>query len=142
MRLAAIHEGKDTVLLRERKASAATTASRPGQGGDIFTFVQKMEGVDFMGSLKILAEKAGVEVINNPASAKDRDRVERLREAMTQATQFFSVQLLKDSDPYTYALSRGLRQTISSWSLGFAPDTWRALLEDLRQRDSQNAELA
>src|SRR3989344_9651488 len=34
-----------------------------GQGGDIFTFIERMEGVDFKGALKILAEKAGVELV-------------------------------------------------------------------------------
>ncbi len=127
-----------------------------GQGGDMFTFVQKMEGVDFMGSLKILAEKAGVEITHNPNAAKDRDRAERLRDAMAQATQFFSVALSSlevgakesvsgvspESNAHEYALSRGLtEETITSWSLGFAPDSWRDLLEDLQAKGFTNAEL-
>jgi DNA primase len=112
-----------------------------GQGGDMFTFVQKMEGVDFMGSLKILAEKAGVEITHNPNAAKDRGRAERLRDAMAQATQFFSV-ALTNTPACEYALSRGLtEETIKAWSLGFAPDTWRALLEDLQAKGFTNVEL-
>jgi DNA primase len=116
-----------------------------GQGGDIFTFIQKMEGVDFMGSLKILAEKAGVEITNE--RGPDRGKTDRLREAMTQATQFFSSALVdgpagKDLPAYKYALSRGVTdETIASWSLGFAPDTWRALLEDLQAKGFTNQEL-
>ena len=108
--------------------------------GDIFTFVQKMEGVDFLGSLKILAEKAGVEITNE--RGPDRGKTDRLREAMTQATQFFATKLSKDSSPYKYALSRGLTdETIASWSLGYAPDNWRELLEDLQGKGFTNLEL-
>ena len=117
-----------------------------GQGGDMFTFVQKMEGVDFMGSLKILAEKAGVEITNE--RGPDRGKIDRLREAMTLATQFFAHSLIAEkaegaaSSAYKYALSRGLtEETIKSWSLGYAPDTWRALLEDLQGKGFTNPEL-
>jgi DNA primase len=100
------------------------------QGGDIFTFVEKMEGVDFRGALKILAEKAGVQI--TAERPEDRGRVERLREAMASATEFFANNLAEGSDAYAYAKSRGLTdEVIRSWSLGFAPDTWRALLEKL-----------
>src|SRR3989344_4836947 len=52
-----------------------------GQGGDMFTFIQKMEGVDFKGALKILAEKAGVEIVySSPKNREDKDKLERLRE--------------------------------------------------------------
>ena len=45
------------------------------QGGDIFTFVQAMEGVDFKGALRILAEKAGVELIpERPEARSARER--------------------------------------------------------------------
>ena len=120
-----------------------------GQGGDMFTFIQKMEGVDFMGSLKLLAEKAGVEITTDRVSAKDRGRTDRLREAMSQATQFYSSALASKKEDvnsgaaaHTYAIDRGLtEETIASWSLGFAPDTWRALLEDLQGKGFTNAEL-
>src|SRR3989344_3112390 len=52
-----------------------------GQGGDQFEFIQKMEGVDFKGALKILAEKAGVEIVySSPKNREDKDKLERLRE--------------------------------------------------------------
>ncbi len=122
------------------------------QGGDIFSFVEKMEGVDFRGALKILAEKAGVEITNERGTSADparAARTERLREAMAQATQFFSNSLAVEavdippiSMAYKYAIDRGLTpETIQSWSLGFAPDTWRALLEDLQGKGFTNSEL-
>jgi DNA primase len=104
------------------------------QGGDIFTFVEKMEGVDFRGALKILAEKAGVEI--TAERPEDRGRVERLREAMASATEFFAGNLVEGTEAHAYAKSRGLSdETIRAWSLGFAPDTWRALLEKFQNTD-------
>src|SRR5271154_3854367 len=47
-----------------------------GKGGDMFTFIEEMEGVDFRGALKILAEKAGVEL--TPEKPGERDLRERL----------------------------------------------------------------
>lgn len=102
-----------------------------GQGGDAFSFIEKMEGVDFKGALKILAEKAGVPLVmggNRESSAKQ----DRLREAMGKAEAFYVAALEETSPAYTYALSRGLTaEHIRAWRLGVAPDAWRSLLEHL-----------
>lgn len=113
------------------------------QGGDQFTFIEKMEGVDFKGALKILAEKAGVELVAlRPEDVKAKDRMDRLRESMAQAEQFFVDALTEDSPAYLYAVSRGLsRETIRDWKLGFAPSGWRGLLEALQARGYSSQEL-
>lgn len=103
------------------------------QGGDHFTFIEKMEGVDFKGALKILAEKAGVPLVySGSGNAKEKEKVERLREAMARAEAFYVRNLDEKGEAYRYALSRGLTpETIQAWSLGYAPDDWRRLLEEL-----------
>lgn len=103
------------------------------QGGDHFTFIEKMEGVDFKGALKILAEKAGVEIQQlRPQDREANDRRERLREAMAKAEQFFAGALTEPSPAFVYAKERGLTdETIRAWNLGFAPAGWRGLLEHL-----------
>lgn len=103
------------------------------QGGDHFTFIEKMEGVDFKGALKILAEKAGVEIQQlRPQDKAANDRRERLREAMGQAEHFFASSLTETSPALLYAKERGLTdETIRAWNLGFAPAGWRGLLEHL-----------
>lgn len=102
------------------------------QGGDMFTFIEKMEGVDFKGALKILAEKAGVEIHYENNNNVDNTRIDRSREAIARAEEFFVSNLTKDGDAYKYAVSRGLTdKTISEWRIGFAPDGWRTLLEHL-----------
>lgn len=100
------------------------------QGGDIFTFIEKMEGVDFKGALKILADKAGVEIVYE--GKKDTSKSDRLREALARAEAYFARNLEEGGAAYAYALSRGLtNETIRTWNLGYAPDSWRALLEEL-----------
>lgn len=103
------------------------------QGGDMFTFIEKMEGVDFKGALKILAEKAGVPLeYTKGRGEEDKGKTDRLREAMARAEQFFVRNLTEASSAYAYALSRGLtKETIAKWNLGLAPDGWRTLLEEL-----------
>ena len=118
-----------------------------GQGGDIFTFIEKMEGVDFKGALKILAEKAGVELVyEKGASGVDKNKKDRLYEACAQAESFYTELLLGGKEvpgsAYAYARSRGLSdETIKEWGLGFAPDGWRGLYEKLLSDGFKEVEL-
>lgn len=102
------------------------------QGGDHFTFIEKMEGVDFKGALKILAEKAGVPLEYTGGGNKNKEKTDRLREACAAAESYFARNLDEKGEAYQYALSRGLTpETIREWNLGLAPDAWRGLLEEL-----------
>ena len=113
-----------------------------GVGGDMFSFIEKIEGVDFKGALKMLADKAGVEIEYSGASREHRDRQERLREAMTRAAQIYATGLTKESPAYAYATKRGLSEaTITSFGLGVAPDAWRDLLERLTSEGFTTQEL-
>ncbi|MBU1292708.1 DNA primase [Patescibacteria group bacterium] len=113
-----------------------------GQGGDQFEFIQKMEGVDFKGALKILAEKAGVEIVYS-ANKEDKGKQDKLFEAMSRAENQY-VSLLDTKGPaYAYALSRGLSaESIKDWNIGYAPDTWRTLLESLEASGFTKQELS
>ena len=64
-----------------------------GKGGDMFTFVQEMEGVDFVGALKILADRAGVEL--KKESVAVRNERDATMVALEVATRFFEAQLPK-----------------------------------------------
>jgi len=104
-----------------------------GLGGDGFSFIEKIEGVDFKGALKILAEKAGVtiEYSSGAQHKEDQSKKERLRALMSRASEWYAGKLAS-SPAQIYAEKRGLTdKTISAWRLGYAPDEWRALLEAL-----------
>lgn len=113
-----------------------------GQGGDMFTFIEKMEGVDFKGAMKILAEKAGVEIVFSKGGSANKEKTERLREALGEAEQFYARAFVEGGVAHEYAKKRGLTsQTMQEWRIGYAPDAWRALFEELSAKGFTTQEL-
>lgn len=106
-----------------------------GKGGDMFTFVQEMEGLDFKGSLKVLADKAGVSLTNfNPKQKEEKDR---LYEIMEAATLFFENKLSENKEVLEYIKGRGVEDsTMKDFRIGYAPDGWRNLYEKLKDKFS------
>lgn len=101
-----------------------------GKGGDMFTFVEEMEGVDFRGALKILAEKAGVEIV--ASSPGEKNLKERLYATLEAAEKFFVSELPQHPDVLSYVKGRGvLDESLVGWSVGYAPKEWQALHEHL-----------
>ena len=97
-----------------------------GEKGDIFTFVEKMEGVDFKSALKTLAEKAGVELVYE--RGENKDDKDKLYSALEDATLFFEKNLKENKDAHDYIVSRGIsEESIKNWRLGFIPEEWRLL---------------
>ncbi|MDO8523312.1 MAG: DNA primase [bacterium] len=118
------------------------------EGGDIFEFVKKIEGVEFPEALKILADRAGVEL-----KAEDpRERGERGKELaiLEEATKFFEQNLhlaswtpsgdlapgAPSGDPAAYLHDRGLiDETIKEFRLGYAPAEWKSLFNHLLSKN-------
>ena len=97
-----------------------------GVKGDIFSFVQTFEGLDFKGALKILADRAGVTLTN--VKSENTDEKEKLFAVMETATSFYEEQLSKNPASLKYLKDRGLSDaTIALFRIGFAPDDWRPL---------------
>jgi DNA primase len=116
-----------------------------GEGGDVFTFVQKMDGVDFSTVLKQLAEKAGVTLINRAPSKspEEKGKEERLREVCEAAVAYFESQLAKRADILQYLTTRGVHdETIKTWRLGYAPATWDSLAKHLQSSGFTTQEVA
>ncbi len=103
-----------------------------GQGGDIFSFVQKMEGVDFKGALKMLADRAGIELKRENKQVRDaRDKAYKILE---EATTFFETKLSENKEALKYLENRGVKKsTIKNFRLGFAPNSWQELGDHLRK---------
>jgi DNA primase len=101
-----------------------------GQGGDVFSFVQKMEGVDFKGALQLLAEKAGIELRYESKDSKDTR--ERIYAVLEETTRFYETKLLENKDALEYLAKRGVENaTQRSFRLGFAPNAWQSIYDHL-----------
>lgn len=102
------------------------------KGGDIFSFYQLIEGVDFKQAIKDLAEKAGVTLPDVPVDAIKKDEKERARECLAAAQQFFAKQLSASEATKKYLTDRGVTDVeIKEFGLGLAPDSYTATYEYL-----------
>ncbi|HZT99876.1 MAG TPA: DNA primase [Ktedonobacteraceae bacterium] len=106
------------------------------EGGDIFTFVQKQQGLEFHEALLYLAEKAGVTVEEHgshpPVEGREASAAkERLRALNEHALLWFHQMLLRAKEAAiarAYVQSRGIStDSVISFSLGYAPDKWDSL---------------
>lgn len=113
-----------------------------GKGGDIFSFIQEIERVDFPAALKLLAEKAGVELDSSPQAKKNQTERERLFHLLDLATKFYEVHLRKNKDVVSYLLGRGLtKETIVKFRIGFARDSWRDIYDYLKSKKFTDQEI-
>jgi DNA primase len=122
---------------REKTPSFMVNAERQiwkcfgcGKGGDIFSFIQEMEGLDFVETLKLLADRAGVK-IDTYRSEIDKSQKNRILEINQKAAYFFH-HILTEMDgskpARDYLEKRGLKkETIETWQIGFIPDQWDLL---------------
>jgi DNA primase len=102
-----------------------------GKGGDIFAFVQEMEGMDFREALKLLAQKAGV-TLSQKEKGQFNEKTE-LYKVLDMATKFYEVGLRKNKDAVQYLLDRGVtKATMVDFRVGFAPDGWDTLYRMLK----------
>jgi len=108
------------------------------EGGDIFKFVMKIEGIEFYDALKILADRAGVELKQNKEWKEAKTQRQILLDLNEKACLFFEYQLEKSKkglEAKEYLFKRGLKEeTIKNWRLGYAPDTWQGLTDFLISR--------
>ncbi len=113
-----------------------------GFGGDIFTFIQKIEHISFPEALKMLAEKAGVSLHYSPEAEKKASQEKRLFAILEDATIFYEKHLRARKDVLDYLKTRGLKpETITRFRLGFIPDAWRELYQFLRAKGYQDHEI-
>lgn len=108
-----------------------------GKGGDIFTFIQEMEGMEFKEALKHLANRAGVQ-LTSYRSDVDSSQKNRLKDINIEAARFFHNFLLKmpaAKSAMDYLINRGLKnETIEEWQIGFIPEQWDLLTQYLLKK--------
>ncbi len=140
----------------EKKPSFFVSPSRQlwrcfgcGLGGDIFAFIKQIEGVEFGDALRLLANRAGVELKQQDPQLKTERK--RLYEICELATCFFERQLEASrvgQEVKKYLLDRKINEeSIKRWRLGYAPNSWRGLSDFLvakgyRREEVERAGLA
>jgi len=115
-----------------------------GAGGDIITFVMKIENLDYMEAVKFLAERAGMTLPEDDYDDSMGKLRTRIYEANREAARFFYSKLIskEGASAMGYLKSRGLADsTIRHFGLGFAPDERFALGNHLRSRGFSEAEM-
>ena len=110
------------------------------KGGDIFSFVQEIEGLDFKGALKVLADKAGVKIVYSRGGKEQKDERGRLFELMEVATIFYSSRLTDEAKKYLK--ERGIAEaTVKTFRLGWAGDGWSDLADHLKEKKFSEIEM-
>ncbi len=114
-----------------------------GRGGDHFKFLMEKDSLDFKDALEILAQKAGVTL--KKANKQDKDIKDQLYAANTKAAQLFNFLLTENKigkEALAYLHKRGLTdQTIKTFNIGYAPNSWDTLTKFLRKRGFTNQEM-
>ena len=109
-------------------------------GGDIFSFVEGIEGLDFKGALKVLAEKAGVEIVYERGGKGEKDERERMFELLEVATIFYTSRLSEPAKKYLK--ERGVSDaTVKEFRLGLAGDAWSDASEYLKAKKFSDREI-
>jgi DNA primase len=116
--------------------------------GDVFTFVQETEGVDFKSALELLADRTGIELQlerEDPQEAKRRAQRERLLELLSRTSAYYERYLWESEEARRareYLHGRGLaEEALKAFRVGYAPSAWDRVLLASRRGGFSEAEL-
>lgn len=116
-----------------------------GKGGDMFSFIMEVEGLDFRDALELLARRAGVDLEQYDKGPKNSGgkQKERLFEALELATKFYQAQFSHSKIALEYVLKKRAftKETALEWRLGYSPNTGTAVVDFLRQKGFTASEI-
>lgn len=106
-----------------------------GKGGDMFSFVMEVDGLDFKGALDLLARQAGVDLsqFQRKGDGQAAKQKEQLYQALEMATKYYQVCLSRSKPTLDYVLNQRQfnKETIGAFRLGYAPEQGDALIKFL-----------
>ena len=115
-----------------------------GKGGNMFSFVMEVEGLDFKSALELLARKAGIDIeqFRSKGSARGPNK-ERIYEVLEAATRFYQVQFSKNKIALEYVLGKRKfsKETALEWRLGYSPNNGTALVDYLKKQKFTDNEI-
>ena len=115
-----------------------------GAGGDVISFVRRMDNLDYVEAVKAVAQMAGMSMPEDGYDDTLSKQRMRLLEANREAARFYHACLMdpKNKDAIDYFLKRGLSiNTIRRFGLGYAPNDWRELINHLKSKGFTEHEL-
>ena len=115
-----------------------------GEGGDVINFVMKMENLDFMDAVRLLANRCGID-INFNIDEETKQKIElskKYQDIHTEAARFYFSNLVKSKNRgYDYLRNRGLDdKTIKRFGLGYSQDSWNSLMDYLIEEKGYSQE--
>lgn len=115
------------------------------KGGDLFSFIMEMEGLDFRGALDLLARKAGVDLAQYETNSRgsNQKQKDRLYEALELAARFYQVQFKGNRTALEYILkTRQFSKEITlGFRIGYSPNQGSALSDFLTKKGFDKNEL-
>ncbi len=115
-----------------------------GVGGNVVSFIQKIERLSYVEALRLLAERAGVELARDrdPKAIKEANEKKAIYRINQEAARFFYSKLQDNRMPMQYLTGRGLSEAvIKRFGLGYAPNEWQNLLNDMSKKGFSAAAL-
>jgi DNA primase len=116
------------------------------KGGDVFSFIMEVEGVDFREALELLARRAGVELVDNDSGAgKELANLKRrLIEAHRWASLYYQESLKRNERALEYVFKQRKlsKEIVQTFQIGYAPDSGDALVQFLHKKGFTNQELS
>lgn len=116
-----------------------------GKGGNVFSFIMEVEGLDFKSALELLARKAGVDLDQyrtNQSGSRGQEK-ERLYELLDLAAKFYQVQLRNNRPALEYVLGKRQfsKETAVEWRIGYSPTNGSALIDFLKSKKFTEVEM-
>ena len=106
-----------------------------GEGGDLITFIMKMEGLSFVEAVKHLADLQGIPLDDNNIDYKLKLEKDILYSINKEAAKFYYYNLNNSKGPLSYLKNRNIdREIINQFGLGYAPDSWDSIKKYLKQK--------
>lgn len=115
-----------------------------GKGGNVFSFVMEMEGLDFKGALELLARKAGVDLDQLRGSSSGNSKLKaRLYEINDLSAKFYQVQFSRSKTALDYVLKQRQfsKDTALKFRLGYSPNNGTALIDFLKKQKFTDEEI-
>ena len=115
-----------------------------GAGGDVITFIKKIENLEYMDAVRMLAEQAGIDIPDDTTDDKTKNRRLRMLEMNRLAGRFFYDTLMSDTGRYarSYLVERGLsKKIINRFGIGYADSNHYSLVNYLNSKGYDNDEI-